>query len=48
MAKDPDVDLVVVFANIKKHHKLATPALLAGNDVFMEWPIAAIIAEAGS
>ncbi len=47
LAVDPDVDLVVISVNILKHYALARPVLLAGKDVFMEWPIASTIAEAG-
>jgi predicted dehydrogenase len=47
LAMDPDVDLVVISVNILKHYELARPALLAGKDVFVEWPIASSIAEAG-
>lgn len=46
LAKDPDVDLVVISVNIMKHYELARPVLLAGKDVFVEWPIASTIAEA--
>ena len=46
LASDPDVDLVVVAVNIAKHYELAKPALEAGKDVFVEWPLGKTTAEA--
>lgn len=46
LAKDPNVDLVVVCVIVDKHYRLAKPALLAGKDVFVEWPLGASTAEA--
>jgi predicted dehydrogenase len=46
LANDPDVDLVVVCVKITQHYNLTKPAILAGKDVFVEWPLAANIAEA--
>lgn len=40
IAKDPDVDLVVVGVKLPFHRDLALPALRAGKDVFVEWPLA--------
>lgn len=40
LANDPDVDLVVCSVNVKEHYKLVKPAVLAGKDVFCEWPLA--------
>jgi len=39
LSADPDVDLVVVSVNVAKHHEVAKPALEAGKDVYVEWPI---------
>ncbi len=46
LAKDPNVDLVVVCVMVNKHYGLAKPSLLAGKDVFVEWPLGASTAEA--
>ena len=43
IAKDPDVDLVVVCVQVQKHYELAKPALLNKKKVLVEWPIAATI-----
>lgn len=40
IAKDPDIDLVVVSVRVDKHHALAKPALLHGKKVLVEWPLA--------
>lgn len=40
IAKDPDVDLVVIGVKLPFHKDLALPALKAGKDVFVEWPLA--------
>jgi predicted dehydrogenase len=40
IAQDPDVDLVVVGVKLPLHKELALPALRAGKDVFVEWPLA--------
>jgi predicted dehydrogenase len=40
IANDPDVDLVVVGVKLPVHKELALPALKAGKDVFVEWPLA--------
>ncbi|PMD33155.1 putative oxidoreductase [Hyaloscypha variabilis F] len=45
IANDPNVDLVVVTVRVGLHYALTKPALLAGKDVFVEWPLAANIAE---
>jgi predicted dehydrogenase len=39
LSADPDVDLVVVSVNVAKHYEIAKPALEAGKDVYVEWPI---------
>lgn len=46
LASDPNVDLVVVSVNIAKHYELTKPALEAGKDVFVEWPLGKTAAEA--
>lgn len=40
IATDPDVDLVVVGVKVPMHKELTLPALKAGKDVFVEWPLA--------
>jgi predicted dehydrogenase len=45
LAADPDVDLVVVSVRVGMHYNLAKPALEAGKDVFVEWPLGASLAE---
>ena len=40
LAADPDVDLVVVSVKLPLHRDVALPALRAGKDVFVEWPLA--------
>ncbi|KAL8782073.1 MAG: hypothetical protein Q9213_005745 [Squamulea squamosa] len=39
IAKDPDVDMVVVSVKVAMHKQLTMPALKAGKDVFVEWPL---------
>jgi predicted dehydrogenase len=46
LAKDPDVDLVVVSVNVAKHYAATKPALLAKKDVFVEWPLGVNSSEA--
>lgn len=46
LANDPDVDLVVVSVDVRKHYQLIKPALLAKKDAFVEWPLGANTAEA--
>ncbi|KAK5654678.1 hypothetical protein OQA88_7002 [Cercophora sp. LCS_1] len=45
LAKDPNVDLVVVSVQVQKHFQLAKPAIQHGKDVFVEWPLGASIQE---
>lgn len=40
IAADPDVDMVVVGVKLPHHRDAALPALKAGKDVFVEWPLA--------
>ena len=46
LAKDDTVDLVVVSVMVGKHYALAKPALLAGKNMFVEWPLGANLREA--
>jgi predicted dehydrogenase len=46
IANDPNVDMVAVCVQVGKHYKLTKPALLAGKDVFVEWPLGASTSEA--
>jgi predicted dehydrogenase len=46
IAADPDIDLVVVGVKVPLHKELVLPALMAGKDVFVEWPLANGAAEA--
>ena len=39
LAKDPDVDLVVVNTRVDKHASVLLPSLKAGKNVFSEWPM---------
>ncbi|CRG84848.1 Galactose/lactose metabolism regulatory protein GAL80 [Talaromyces islandicus] len=40
IAADPNVDMVVVGVKLPLHYELVLPALKAGKDVFVEWPLA--------
>jgi predicted dehydrogenase len=46
IASDPNVDIVAVSVNVPGHYALTRPALEAGKDVFVEWPLARNLAEA--
>ena len=46
LAKDENVDLVVVSVQVDKHYALAKPALMAGKDLFVEWPLGANLGQA--
>jgi predicted dehydrogenase len=46
LAKDPNVDLVVVSVFVGRHYELTKPAIAHGKDVFVEWPLGASVAEA--
>jgi len=46
LAADPDVDLYVVSTRADTHYEVAMPALKAGRNVYVEWPLAATTAEA--
>ncbi|KAJ5101160.1 hypothetical protein N7456_007212 [Penicillium angulare] len=40
LAADPNVDLVLCNTRVDKHSETVLPSLLAGKDVYIEWPIA--------
>ncbi|KAF2715630.1 NAD-binding Rossmann fold oxidoreductase family protein [Pleomassaria siparia CBS 279.74] len=46
LAADSNVDIVAVSVNVQGHYDLVKPALQAGKDVFVEWPLARNVAEA--
>jgi predicted dehydrogenase len=39
LAADPDVDLVVVSVRVDRHFLTVKPSIIAGKDVFVEWPL---------
>lgn len=41
LAQDPDVDLVVSCVQVDSHASTITPSILAGKDIFVEWPLEA-------
>jgi predicted dehydrogenase len=45
LARDPDVDLVVVSVRVAKHFDLTKPALLHKKHVYVEWPVGKSTAE---
>ena len=45
-AADANIDLFVISTRVDTHCDLAKPVLLAGKDVFIEWPLAANTAQA--
>lgn len=40
IASDPDIDLLVVSTRADTHFEVARPALEAGRNIFIEWPLA--------
>jgi predicted dehydrogenase len=46
LANDPNVDMVVVSIKVPHHAAMLEPAIRAGKDVFVEWPLARDLAEA--
>ncbi|KAF4629044.1 hypothetical protein G7Y89_g9105 [Cudoniella acicularis] len=46
IAADPNVDLIVISVEVRKHHLLAIPALKHKKSVFVEWPLGANLAQA--
>ena len=45
LARDPDVDMVVVAVKVADHKEAIIPAIEAGKDVFVEWPLGKDLAE---
>ncbi|KAG5644486.1 hypothetical protein DXG03_008313 [Asterophora parasitica] len=45
IAADPDVDLIVVSVRAKGHLSAVLPAIEAGKDIFVEWPVGANLEE---
>lgn len=46
LAKDTNVDLVVISVHISKHFQLAKLAIIGKKDVFVEWPLTVTLPEA--
>ncbi|EZF31213.1 hypothetical protein H109_02735 [Trichophyton interdigitale MR816] len=46
LARDSDVDLVVISVKVPRRAELAMAAINAGKDVYVEWPFASNLAEA--
>ncbi|KAF1922465.1 NAD-binding Rossmann fold oxidoreductase family protein [Didymella exigua CBS 183.55] len=46
IASDSNVDIVAVIVNVPEHYHLTKPAIEAGKDVFVEWPLGRNLAEA--
>ena len=46
LAADPDVDLFVVSTRVDTHYDVGLPALRAGKNIYIEWPLAATVAQA--
>ncbi|KAJ9646669.1 hypothetical protein H2204_000361 [Knufia peltigerae] len=46
LVKDPNVDIVAIVVRAPEHYGLLKPALEARKDIFVEWPLAANLAEA--
>jgi len=46
LANDKDVDLVVCSVRVDRHLETISPALKAGKDVFVEWPLGASASQA--
>lgn len=46
IARDDNVDLIVVSVKAALHHATIVPAILAGKDIYVEWPLAATVTEA--
>ena len=46
LAKDPEIDTVVVSVKVPLHKQLITPALLQGKNAIVEWPLGRSLEEA--
>lgn len=46
LAKDPSIDLIVVSVKAPDHYKTLKPAIEAGKNVFVEWPLGATLQQA--
>ena len=46
LARDPDVDIVVVAVKVPEHRAIVLAALAAGKHVYCEWPLGRDLAEA--
>jgi len=46
LARDPDVDIVVVTVKVPEHRAIVLAALEAGKHIYCEWPLAVDLAEA--
>ncbi|KAK4643838.1 hypothetical protein QC761_404670 [Podospora bellae-mahoneyi] len=46
LAADPEVELVITNTRVDKHLETALPSVIAGKDVYIEWPLAANTIEA--
>lgn len=46
LAASPDIDLVVCSVRVDRHYETIKPALEAGKDCFVEWPLASNLAQA--
>ncbi|KAF2469896.1 NAD-binding Rossmann fold oxidoreductase family protein [Lindgomyces ingoldianus] len=46
LATDPSVSIVAVSVNVPGHYESIRPALFAGKDLFVEWPLARNLADA--
>lgn len=46
LAQDPDVDLIVCCVRVDRHYELMRPAVKAGKNAFVEWPLASNLQQA--
>lgn len=46
LAKDADVDLIVCNVRVDRHYEVIKPAVEAGKNVFVEWPLGANLTQA--
>jgi predicted dehydrogenase len=45
LAKDADIDVVICNTRVDKHYETIMPSIRAGQDVYVEWPIAANVTQ---